>query len=116
MASDSAFHTTPTLTGTPSAAANTVHLNDPKIDHALKDIRMTVLTKGMKAGIAEARELARYAVGQAYAIPVPYNYKYTFWWPWVKGYTGESGAGYYNMPNWVHYVWVDTELKKSMGY
>lgn len=116
VASDSAFHTTPTLTGMPSAAANTARIFDPKIDEALAKIRMTILTGGMKAGIAEARELAKYAVGQAYAIPVPYNYKYTFWWPWVKGYTGESSAGYYNIPNWVQYVWVDQDVKRSMGY
>ena len=116
VASDSAFHTTPTLTGTPSSAANTCRIFDPRIDESLAKIRMTVLNKGMKAGITEARELAKYAVGQAYAIPVPYNYKYTFWWPWVKGYTGESSAGYYNIPNWVQYVWVDQELKRSMGY
>ncbi len=116
VASDSAFHTTPTLTGQPSSAANTAHIFDPKIDTALANIRMTILNKGMKAGIAEARELAKYAVSQAYAIPVPYNYKYTFWWPWVKGYTGETSVGYYNVPNWVQYVWVDQELKKSMGY
>ena len=116
VASDSAFHTTPTLTGTPSSAANTARIFDPKIDTALASIRMTILAKGMKAGITEARELAKYAVSQAYAIPVPYNYKYTFWWPWVKGYTGETSAGYYNVPNWVQYVWVDQELKRSMGY
>jgi peptide/nickel transport system substrate-binding protein len=116
VASDSAFHTTPTLTGTPSSAANTSHLNDPKIDQALKDIRMTILTKGMKAGITQARELAKYVVGQAYAIPVPYNYKYTFWWPWLKNFTGESSVGYYNIPNWAQYVWIDQDLKRSMGY
>jgi peptide/nickel transport system substrate-binding protein len=116
VASDSAFHTTPTLTGTPSSAANTCHIFDPKIDQALKDIRMTVLSKGMKAGITEARELAKYAVAQAYAIPVPYNYKYTFWWPWLKNYTGETSVGYYNVPNWAQYVWIDQELKRSMGY
>jgi peptide/nickel transport system substrate-binding protein len=116
VASDSAFHTTPTLTGMPSSAANTVHLNDPKIDQALKDIRTTILAKGMKAGITQARELTKYAVGQAYAIPVPYNYKYTFWWPWLKNYTGETSVGYYNVPNWAQYTWIDQDLKRSMGY
>ncbi len=116
VASDCAFHTTPTLTGTPSSAANTVHLFDPKIDEALKSIRMTVLNSGMRAGMKEARELTKYCVDNAFAIPVPYNYKYTFWWPWVKAYTGESSVGYYNMYNWPQYTWLDQDLKKSMGY
>ncbi len=116
VASDSAFHTTPTLTGTPSSAANTSHINDPKIDEWLKKIRMTVLTGGTKAGITEARGLVKYVVGQAYAIPVPYVYKYTFWWPWLKNYTGEVSVGYYNIPIWSQYVWIDQGLKRSMGY
>ena len=116
VASDCAFHTTPTLTGLPSADANTVHLFDPKIDESLASIRMTILNSGMKAGMKEARELVKYVVGQAYAIPVPYLYKYQFWWPWLKGYTGESSVGYYNMYNWPQYVWLDTSLKQSMGY
>ena len=73
VASDSAFHTTPTLTGMPSSAANTCHINDPKIDEWLKKIRMIVLTDGMKAGMKEAREMVKYSVGQAYAVPVPYT-------------------------------------------
>jgi peptide/nickel transport system substrate-binding protein len=116
VASDCAFHTTPTLTGGVSADANTVHLSDPKVDEALASIRMTILNSGMKAGMKEARELVKYVVGQAYAIPVPYLYKYQFWWPWLKGYTGESSVGYYNMYNWPQYVWVDQDLKHSMGY
>ena len=53
---DSAFHTTPTLTGTPSAAANTARIFDPKIDDWLVKIRTITLEKGTKAGILEARE------------------------------------------------------------
>ncbi len=54
VASDSAFHTTPTRTGMPSADANTIHLFDPKVDEWLKKIRMTILQSGMKAGMKEA--------------------------------------------------------------
>ncbi len=115
-ASDSAFHTSPTLTGVPSAAANTCRIFDPKIDEWLASIRMTCLNEGTKAGMKEAREMVKYAQEQAYAIPVPYVYKYQFWWPWLKNYTGEISVGYYNMPNWVQFVWIDQELKKEMGY
>jgi len=116
VASDSAFHTTPVLTGKPSNAANTCHIFDPKIDTALESIRMTILKSGMLAGLKEARELVKYAVDQAYAVPVPYVYKTNFWWPWVKNYTGERSVGYYNYPNFVPYIWVDQALKKEMGY
>jgi peptide/nickel transport system substrate-binding protein len=115
-ASDSAFHTTPTLTGKPSLAANTCRIFDPKIDAWLEKIRTIILAEGTLAGIEEAREMVKYAVDQAYAIPVPYVYKYNFWWPWIKNYTGERSVGYYNYPNFVKYIWIDQDLKKEMGY
>jgi len=115
-ASDSAFHTSPTLSGTPSAAANTCRIFDPKLDQWLEDIRSTILAEGTKAGLREAREMVKYAVSQAYAIPVPYTYKYRFWWPWLQNYTGEDSVGYYNSPNYVPFIWVDQDLKRSMGY
>jgi peptide/nickel transport system substrate-binding protein len=116
VASDSAFHTTPTLTGVPSAAANTCRIFNPKLDQWLEDIRSAILARGTKAGILEAREMVKYAVDQAYAIPVPYTYKYVFWWPWLKNFTGEYTVGYYNDPNYVPFIWIDEALKKSMGY
>ena len=113
---DSAFHTTPTLTGTPSAAANTARIFDSKIDDWLVKIRTITLEQGTKAGILEAREMVKYAQEQAYSIPVPYVYKYHMWWPWLKNYTGEDSVGYFNSPNYAKYVWIDRDLKKSMGY
>jgi hypothetical protein len=115
-ASDSAFHTTPTLTGTPSLAANTCRIFDPTIDEWLEKVRTTILEGGTKAGLKEARGLVIYAQEQAYGIPVPYVYKYHMWWPWLKNYTGEESVGYYNAPNYVPFVWIDEDLKTSMGY
>lgn len=57
-----------------------------------------------------------YLLARAYTIPLPKPVTYRFWWPWVKNYSGESGVGYYNQPNFAKYVWIDQELKKSMGY
>ena len=115
-ASVCAFHSTPTLTGTPSAAANTSRIFDSKIDEGLKNVRMTIIKSGMPAGMREMRELMKYTLAQAYAIPKPMVNKTTFWWPWLKNYTAESALGYYNTPNWVQYVWIDKDLKQAMGY
>ncbi|MFC2038696.1 ABC transporter substrate-binding protein [Chloroflexota bacterium] len=115
MAVDSAFHTTPTLTGTPGLA-NTARIFDPKIDAWLENIRSIIIAEGTMAGIVEAREMVKYAQEQAYAIPVPYVWKYHMWWPWLKNYTGEESVGYFNSPNWITYTWIDQDLKKEMGY
>ena len=116
IASVSAWHTSPTLTGVPSAAANTSRIFDPKIDKGLADIRMTIIKDGMKAGMREMKELLKYMLDQAYAIPVPYVATTTFWWPWLKNYSGETSIGYYDAPNWVPFTWIDQDLKKSLGH
>jgi len=115
-ASVSAWHTCPTLTGVPSAPANTSRIFYSKIDQALRDIRKTILTSGMKAGMKQMKELLKYALDQAYAVPVPYVSPTTFWWPWLKNYSGEVSVGYYDGPNYIQFLWIDQALKKSMGY
>ncbi len=43
----------------------------------------------------------------------------SFWWPWLKGYHGESDLGWPDETRWGEipkYLWIDQELKKSMGY
>ncbi len=47
-------------------------------------------------------------------MPVPYFY--SIWQPWVKGYHGEQVPGYTNDFVFTHYIWLDQNLKKEMGY
>ena len=112
----SVFHSTPTLTGTPSAPANTSRIFDARIDDGLKKVRTTILANGMKPGMKEMRELLKYVLDQAYAIPVPYVPLYNFWWPWLKNYSGETTVGYFEGNSWAQFIWIDRDLKKSMGY
>jgi peptide/nickel transport system substrate-binding protein len=112
----SAFHSSPTLTGTPSAAANTSHIFDPIIDKGMADVRMTILRDGYEAGMVQMRELMKYVLAQAYAIPTPMVIKTRFWWPWLEDYTGEDSIGYHNGPNWAQFVWIDQDLRKAMGH
>jgi peptide/nickel transport system substrate-binding protein len=111
----SVFHSTPTLTGTPSAPANTSRIFDAKIDQALVDIRTTILREGMNAGMRQMKELLKYVLDQAYAVPVPYVPQYIFWWPWLKNYSGETTVGYFEGNNWSQYTWLDQDLKKTDG-
>ncbi|MFC2014954.1 ABC transporter substrate-binding protein [Chloroflexota bacterium] len=116
MAPVSVFHSCPTLTGTPSQPANTSHIFDPVIDEGLEEIRHLVLTEGMPAGMARMRELLKYILPSAYAVPIPRVPKYMFWWPWLKNYSGETTIGYFNDTTFASYIWIDQDLKKSMGY
>ena len=47
-------------------------------------------------------------------LPLPHGYR--MWWPWLKNYHGEGTLGYDNQMAISWYVWIDQELKKSMGY
>ncbi len=47
-------------------------------------------------------------------LPAPY--KYAVWWSWLPNYHGELCVGYGGHNFMYRYLWVDSELKKSMGY
>ena len=63
-------------------------------------------------------ELWLYVLSQAYYIPRPVAPTYTFWWPWLKNYSGEiqvgESLGHEN--NWFKYIWIDQDLKKQSGH
>jgi hypothetical protein len=47
-------------------------------------------------------------------LPMPYTY--SLWCPWLKRWNGCSNIGSYNVDGYVEWVWIDTDLKKQMGY
>jgi len=100
------------FTGT--AMYNTSHVDDPVLNQA-RDEMVAAYPDEARAD-AIHRELMPYLLEQAYAIPMPAAYSYRFWWPWVRNYSGEVCVGYYNWDNYAKYVWIDQELKESMGY
>ncbi|MBI2849476.1 MAG: ABC transporter substrate-binding protein [Chloroflexi bacterium] len=107
------FLTAPHLQGEGEANVY-VHPADPVIDKALDEVRLAMVTKGEAEAMRLYKELMKYVLDQAYAIPRPKIPTYNFWWPWVKNYGGETSVGYYE--SFVQWVWLDKELKKSMGY
>jgi len=62
------------------------------------------------------KELMKHVLDQAYAITTPAAPPNTFWWPWIKNYSGENTVGYFMGDFWTTYVWYDTDLRKKMGY
>ena len=61
------------------------------------------------------KEANLYIIDQVpYYVP-PVGHRYTFWWPWVKNYQGERGQGVASA-YWQKYVWINEDLKQSMGY
>jgi peptide/nickel transport system substrate-binding protein len=77
-------------------------------------IRLTCLTD-LHQAMKDYRELTKYVVTQAYTVPNVIGPNHVMWWPWIKNYSGEITVGY-DDPTWPAFIWVDQELKKSMGY
>jgi peptide/nickel transport system substrate-binding protein len=109
------YYLSPDFTGI--STTNAGMIVDPALDKAVSAIRVTVLTDERKA-MSMMRDLMKYLLDQAYAIPKPSSPTYAFWWPWLKNYSGEDRIGYGsgNPFTWSPYVWIDDSLKKSMGY
>lgn len=97
------------------AFSNMSYINDPKVEEAHKKMQRLALTD-LSAAHRVNKELMKYVLDQVWAIPSPRGVNYTFWWPWLRNYSGEEGIGYGNSGSWAQFVWTDQEMKKSMGY
>ena len=51
---------------------------------------------------------------EAYQVYLPAGYSYYLWWPWLKGWSGETNVGYYNAYNQMAYMWIDTDLREEL--
>jgi peptide/nickel transport system substrate-binding protein len=111
----SVFYHMVTMVGDGPLGGNASNIKDQKLIDASTEMQATFLEDD-RAAMAQFRELMKYALDQAYAISGPVYPQSTFWWPWLKNYSGEIQVGYFDMQYWASYVWVDTDLKKSMGY
>ncbi|MFC2056983.1 ABC transporter substrate-binding protein [Chloroflexota bacterium] len=89
-------------------------IDDPVINETVPKIRRALITDVEEADRMD-KELMKYVLDQAYAIPRVAPYTYSVWWPWIKNYSGEilMGDASHTFFTW---VWLDQELKKSMGY
>jgi len=101
---------------TAGQSANHFRLNDPKVNQWNVDSLATFFTDRAK-NIEIVRTAYMYIIDQAYSVDPPQPYIYLGWHPWLKSYSGEIGCGARNSPeDWPKYIWVDQELKKSLGY
>jgi peptide/nickel transport system substrate-binding protein len=62
------------------------------------------------------KELSIFFLEDAAYIPFPARYIVNAHWPWVKNYYGEAEAGVGNFTPMTSRIWIDQDLKESMGY
>ena len=78
----------------------------------MKEVYLTDQIAAMKI----FKELMKHVLDQAYVVSRPIYPQPTFWWPWLKNYSGEQSIGYIMGNTWAKWVWIDQALKKSMGH
>lgn len=93
---------------------NMSYVDDPKIKAAYEAWNPLTISDPVKA-MGMFREVMKYSLDQAWAIPGVNPAAYHMWWPWVKNYHGEFGLAR-TIRGFAKYVWIDKELKQSMGY
>lgn len=90
-------------------------INDPIANEAAVKSRELAITDFYGA-MNVTREVTKHLLDKAYVIPAPYYPIYSAWWPWLRNYSGEQTVGYFSGPFWAQYIWIDQDMKKSMGH
>jgi peptide/nickel transport system substrate-binding protein len=95
------------------SANNPSYVNDPPGADAVIESTFQAMDKQVMKNMPDFfrlfKELRPHLMEQSYVIPRPTPYTYTFWWPWLKNYYGQSFV-------FMRYHWIDQAMKKSMGY
>ncbi|MBI2851031.1 MAG: ABC transporter substrate-binding protein [Chloroflexi bacterium] len=108
------FYSQPTFSGV--STFNIAQINDPFINEMQAKIRRTAITTGMNEAIKMTRQVTKHILEQAYELPGVGGVSFRPYWPWIKNYSGENSVGYFDRTHWATWVWIDQEMKKSMGY
>ena len=111
----SVFYHMVTMVGEGAAGGSGAQIDDPVCDEASEKMQSVVLTD-FKEAMHIFRELMKYFLDQAYVVSAPQYPQSNFWWPWLKNYSGEYMIGYYDQQYWAAYIWIDEDLKESMGH
>ncbi len=99
----------------PTDPSNTAMIDDPTVNKLIADFADKFMIKDNESWPLIG-ETTPYVLEQSWYLTLPAPYTYQLWWPWVKNYNGEYALGGGHFYNFTHYIWVDQELKASMGY
>lgn len=96
----------------PGSYRNVGGVTDPKMQNLR--VQMFDVFWDMKKRTPIMRELYEYTMSQVWYLTIPSAWNYKAYQPWLKNYDAEASVGYFGKP-WP-YVWLDLDLKKSLGY
>jgi len=111
----SVFYRMVTMVAHTSIGGSGSQINDPILDKASDDMARIYLTDP-KGAMKIYKDLMKYVLDQAFVVSRPIYPLTTFWWPWLKNYSGEQSVGYFMYESWATWIWIDEALKKQMGH
>jgi peptide/nickel transport system substrate-binding protein len=115
MASPGTFRTMVSSQGS-GGGYNLSYIVDDRLANGVTDM-LTAFNAGDDAKVATIHKgLCEIIYEEAYAISTPAQDSTTFWWPWLKNYSGEQAVGILNGWHFTKYLWIDQAMKKSMGH
>ncbi len=94
--------------------ANIGDVNDERVLEAFEAMVNAYFEPSVQRPIAKA--ISPYINEQAYHLALPTPRAYSMWWPWIKGYYGAHYTSRLSTFRFPRHIWIDQELKKSMGY
>ena len=90
-------------------------LNDPYYDQVGLIIARDII-KDPANYIKTMKAEGLYELESAWGLWMPVGFTYALWWPWVENYYGINWTGWANTVDWYKGIWLNTEMKQSMGY
>ncbi len=94
---------------------NLSYITDPRLGEGRMKM-MDAFGNNQDAEVSKIhKQLSQIIYEGAYVINTPAEARTTFWWPWLKNYHGELAVGILNPWGWNRWVWMDQDLKKTMG-
>ena len=81
-------------------------------EQLMKAQRMSDVTARTKL----LKEMAIYFLDDGSNINLPSGKSFKYWWPWVINYYGEEEMGYGNHQPALNTIWIDQDVKRSLGF
>ncbi len=97
-------------------SADDVSFYETANTRAVWDIINLNLGKNDAVWVKAVKDLMPEVMEDCWGIWMPVPQTYIMWWPWLQNFHGEVSIGYFTPTKHARYVWIDTEMKKSMGY
>ena len=94
---------------------NFAEIDDPYFD-GLKDSIAKWVLKDPDKMLAAKKAANVHELGLAWGIFMPAQYQYFLWYPWMVNYHGVNWLGGAGTWDWTKGVFIDQNMKKSMGH